>query len=94
MEALETRADPADLTFERFKAALEGEGSYPKGAIFIDAEASFAGSAVVRNMREGLPVVLIYPDGVEKIIAPVSVSGGNSIVRTARNLRTKLLSLF
>lgn len=28
----------ADLTFERFKAALEGDGRYPQGAIFVDAQ--------------------------------------------------------
>jgi len=60
----EGNIDPADLTLERFKAALEGHGRYPQGAIFVDAEAPFAGSALVRNAREGLPVVLVYPDGV------------------------------
>lgn len=55
----EGRVDPADLTFERFKAALEGDGRYPKGAVFVDAEAPFAGSALVRNAREGLPVALV-----------------------------------
>ena len=64
----------ADLTFKRFKAALAGEGRYPQGATFVDAEAPFAGSAVVRRAREGLPVVLVYPDGVEKIIEAASPS--------------------
>jgi hypothetical protein len=34
---------------------------------------------LVRNAREGLPVVLVYPDGVEKIIeaaSPVEDSTG------------------
>jgi hypothetical protein len=94
MEAIETRGDPADLTFERFKAALEGDGRYPKGAVFVDAEAPFAGSAVVRNMREGQSVVLVYPDGMERIVQPVSASGSHSIIRAARSLRHRLLSLF
>jgi hypothetical protein len=71
-ELTESKTDPADLTFERFRAALEGNGRYPKGAVFVDAEAPFAGSALVRNAREGLPVVLIYPDGMEKIVESAS----------------------
>lgn len=58
----------ADLTFERFKAALEGNGRYPKGAIFIDAEASFASTVLLRKVREGQPVVLVFPDGLERIV--------------------------
>lgn len=87
----EGKVDPADLTFERFKAALEGDGRYPQGAIFVDAEAPFAGSALVRNAREGLPVVLVYPDGVEKIIeaaSPPDEAGG--IAATAQRFRAKL----
>ena len=83
----EGSVDPADLTFERFKAALEGDGRYPQGAIFVDAEAPFAGSALVRNAREGLPVVLVYPDGVEKIIEAASpIEGTTGIAATARRL--------
>lgn len=43
----------ADLTFERFKAALEGDARYPQSAIFVD-------------------VVLVYPDGVERIVEAAS----------------------
>lgn len=94
MEALKTQTDRADLTFERFKAALGGAGSYPKGAVFIDAEAPFAGPAVLRNMREGQAIVLVFPDGLERVIPPISASGSSSILRAARTLRTKLLTLF
>ncbi len=87
----QSSVDPADLTFERFRAALEGNGRYPKGAVFVDAEASFAGSALVRNAREGLPVVLVYPDGVEKIIEPSSpASQASGPITSARRLLTKL----
>lgn len=88
----------ADLTFERFKAALEGNGRYPQGATFVDAEAPFAGSALVRNAREGLPVVLVYPDGVEKIIEAASPAGEPlGLLASARRLaggfrRQRLLS--
>ena len=83
----EGKADPADLTFERFKAALEGDGRYPQGAIFVDAEAPHAGSALVRNAREGLPVVLVYPDGVEKIIEAASPTDESmGVMASARRL--------
>lgn len=81
-------SDPADLTAERFKAALYGERDYPQGAIFIDAEASFAWDATVRNVREERPVVLVFPDGLEKVIVPSSPEerdqGG--LIATARRL--------
>jgi hypothetical protein len=81
----------ADLTFERFKAALEGNGRYPKGAVFVDAEAPFAGSALVRNARKGLPVVLVFPDGVEKIIeAALPTVEGPGAIATVRRLAGKL----
>jgi hypothetical protein len=94
MDVIETRTDSADLTFERFKGALEGKGSYPGNAIFVDAEAEYAGRAVVRNMREGLPVVLIYPDGVEKVVQPITESGASSILSKARGLSRRLLTVF
>lgn len=79
------------LTFECFKVALEGDGRYPQGAVFVAAEAPFAGSALVRDAREGLPVVLVYPDGVEKIIeaaSPRETTAG--IVAIARRYGAKL----
>jgi hypothetical protein len=94
MAMTETRTDSADLTFERFKAALGGAGDYPKGAVFVDAEAPFAGSTVVRNVREGLPVVLVYPDGLERVVgAPISRSGSLSILAKARGLGQRMLLL-
>lgn len=81
----------SELAFRRFKAALEGDGRYPQGAIFIDAEAPFAGSGVVRNAREGLPVVLVYPDGVEKIIEAASpIENSTGLAATARRLAGRL----
>lgn len=80
----------SELAFRRFKAALGGDGRYPQGAIFVDAEASHAGSALVRNAREGLPVVLVYPDGVEKIIEAASPSEETAgLMENARSLAGK-----
>jgi hypothetical protein len=93
MEMTETRTDSADLTFERFKAALGGDGSYPNNAIFVDAEAPFAGQALVRNARDGQTTVLVYPDGEERIYGPITPAGTRSIIARARGVRGKLLSL-
>ncbi|SRR6266516_5629148 len=83
-----TGTDPADLTAERFRAALYGEGSYPQGAVFIDAEASFAWDVTIRNVREERPVVLVFPDGLEKIIVPSSPEARDQsgLIATARRL--------
>ena len=85
-------AESADLTGARFRAALHGEGSYPRDAVFIDAEASFALEATVRNVREERPVVLVFPDGLEKIIVPSSPEARerNGILATARRLGSRL----
>jgi hypothetical protein len=84
-------SDPADLTAERFRAALRGEGNYPRDAVFIDAEASFAWDATVRNIREERPVVLVFPDGLEKVIVPSSPERREQagVVATARRLGSR-----
>jgi len=62
-----------DLTTERFIAACLGEGDhYPNGAVFLDAEASFTGKALLRNIREGRPAVVVFADGLERVIQPAS----------------------
>jgi hypothetical protein len=72
---LEAHTDADDLTFERFRAAIAGDRGYPSGAAFIDAEAHFAQAAILRNIREGRPVVVIFPDGQEKVVKPVNPGG-------------------
>lgn len=86
------QAKLADLTGERFRAALHGGGSYPRDAVFIDAEASFAWDATVRNIREERPVVLVFPDGLEKIIVPSSPGARDKdgILATARRMGSRL----
>jgi hypothetical protein len=95
--ALETRTDSADLTFERFKKALASDGSgYPKGAVFVDAEAPYVGAALSRNMREGTPVVLIYPDGEERIVGTMksaASTAGHHGLLSRKNLFGRLHSL-
>lgn len=63
-----TRAE-TDRAFERFREALKSDpGRYPRGAAFLAAEADFAPRALLRHIREGQPVVLVYPDGEERIV--------------------------
>lgn len=85
--------DPADLTFARFQSALHGDGRYPSGAVFIDAEASFAQSALLRNIREGRPAVVVYPDGLERIVEPSTPESPGWALNLARALRSKLSRL-
>lgn len=83
-------SDPADLTFGRFQSALRGEGRYPSGAVFIDAEASFAQSALLRNIREGRPAVVVYPDGLERIVEASMPGSSSWPTHWASALRSKL----
>jgi hypothetical protein len=81
--------DPADQTFARFQSALHGEGNYPSGAVFINAEASYAQAALLRNIREGRPAVVIYPDGLERIVEASPPSPSSWPVRVMRALRVR-----
>lgn len=89
--ARKANSDPADLTFEKFQGALRASGHYPMGAVFIDAEASFAQGALLRNIREGRPAVVVYPDGLERIVEPTSpIENHGGLIRRARELRHKI----
>lgn len=64
-----TQRPEVELAFERFREALKSEpGRYPRGAAFLAAEADFAPRVLLRHIREGQPVVLVYPDGEERIV--------------------------
>jgi hypothetical protein len=61
------------LASERFDAAIddaieERPDRYPNGAEFVGADLSGLGKVLAANAREGRPVVLVYPDGAERII--------------------------
>ena len=62
-------SDASSLAFERFRDALEGRArGYPQGAVFMPSDASYTRKALLRALREGQPVVLVYPDGQERIV--------------------------
>lgn len=58
---------------ERFDAAIddaieERPDRYPNGAEFVGADLPGLGRVLAANAREGRSVVLVYPDGAERII--------------------------
>jgi len=62
-----------ELAFERFDAAIEDAledrpERYPNGSVFLGADLAGLGRALAEHAREGRTVVLVYPDGAERII--------------------------
>src|SRR4051812_31622572 len=45
---------------------------YPDRAVFIDADAAWAGLEIQRAADEGLPVVLVSASGSPRVLMPVS----------------------
>lgn len=67
----------SELAFERFRDALEGRATgYPRGAIFVPSDAPYTRKTLLRALREGQPVVLVFPDGQERIVQGESPSRG------------------
>jgi hypothetical protein len=67
-----------DPTTERVIACIEDEdvaARYPGRTHFIPADDPEQGVMAVGALREGDPVVLVYPDGYELLIRPDSGSG-------------------
>lgn len=64
----------SELAAERFRLAtelaVEGRSPYPEGAAFVGADLAGLGAIVARHARERRTVVLVYPDGEERILAP------------------------
>lgn len=71
----ETRTPGSILASERFDAAIEDglaerPARYPNGAAFVGADMPGLGDVLARHAREGRPVVLVYPDGEERVLEP------------------------
>jgi hypothetical protein len=69
------RPPGCELASMRFDAAIEDAieerpERYPNGSTFVGADMPGLGRALARNAREGRTVVLVYPDGAERIIEP------------------------
>lgn len=62
-------SEASSLAFKRFRDALESRAhGYPRGAVFVPSDASYTRKTLLRALREGKPVVLVYPDGQERIV--------------------------
>lgn len=48
--------------------AIEGSSPYPEHAAFVDAGSPHAGREITRALDEGYAVVLVSPDGRERVI--------------------------
>ncbi len=66
------------LAAQRFELAIElaieGKSPYPNGAAFVAADLPSFGETIARYARERIPVVIVYPDGDERILTPADVS--------------------
>lgn len=67
-----TTEDGPTITHDRFMAAIEadiaGHGRYPSGTAFVSVETEGLGRVVARCARERRPIVLVYPDGEERLV--------------------------
>jgi hypothetical protein len=68
----------ATLAAQRFELAIElaveGKSPYPNGAAFLASDLPGFGEALARFARERIPVVIVYPDGEERILSPEQVA--------------------
>jgi hypothetical protein len=66
------------FAIERFRLAIdlavEGKSPYPNEAAFIAADLPNLGAVLAEHARERRPVVLVYPDGEERILMPREAS--------------------
>ncbi len=71
----DARTPGSILASQRFDAAIEDgiaerAARYPHGAAFVGADLPGLGEILARNAREDRAVVLVYPDGEERIVEP------------------------
>ncbi len=68
----------AALAAQRFELAIElaieGKSPYPNGAAFVASDLPGFGETLARYARERIPVVIVYPDGEERILTPESIA--------------------
>lgn len=55
---------------EAIDLAIEGGSPYPSKALFLDADAPYAGREIVRASDEGMAVVLVAEDGTSRVLEP------------------------
>jgi hypothetical protein len=55
---------------EAIALSLEGDSPFPERAVFLDADAPYAGTEIVKASDEGSAVVLVAADGSSRILEP------------------------
>jgi len=78
MAALDTSPSAAgEFAAERFRLAIdlaiEGKSPYPNEAAFVASDLPNLGAILAEYAKERRPVVLVYPDGEERILTPERV---------------------
>jgi hypothetical protein len=85
--------EASTIAVQRFRDAMEGRATgYPQGAIFVASDAPYARKTLVRAMREGQAVVLIFPDGQERVVRgeiPRSGRRRSGVLSRLFNLRSQ-----
>jgi hypothetical protein len=59
---------------EAIELDIEGRSPFPKGATFIDADASYLGKAIRRAVNEDSAIVLVEADGSSIVLVATDVS--------------------
>ncbi|MHB1837869.1 MAG: hypothetical protein ACYCXW_23230, partial [Solirubrobacteraceae bacterium] len=54
--------------------AVEGKSPYPNEAAFVASDLPNLGSVLAEYAKEHRPVVLVYPDGEERVLMPQRVA--------------------
>lgn len=60
-------ADRMEIAIER---AITGHPLYPSGTAFVGSDLPNLGDILARHVRERTPVVVVYPDGEERLVGP------------------------
>lgn len=55
---------------EAIDLAIEGGSPYPERALFLDADAPYAGEQILRASDEEIAVVLVAEDGTSRVLEP------------------------
>jgi len=53
---------------EAIDATIAGESLYPDGAAFVPVDIEGVGDVIAREAREGRDIVLVYPDGSDRVL--------------------------
>jgi hypothetical protein len=68
------RSAAAEFAAQRFQAATDlavtGQSPYPDGAVFVASDLPNVGEILAGYARERTAIVIVYPDGDERVLLP------------------------